>query len=772
MKDFKYLLEQANYFRWSKVVDLKPEQVYKFLSHCDKNGFVFDIYNYLIQMPDYFYIIFNNIDKFDIKERDLKFESKILNYLSPFAQNLEKLTKEKLKENHIYKIFAKHLENEEDKNIFLDIISDHLFNVTQKLNKQDLDILMSEDYINDMIPANEFISKYIKYFAPECLQFVKNYLDIEDISKINFDYTPLPLNFYSGSVQSDKLMLGIKNLDIEFPFYNNFQNMIPILEKQKNRTVKIDNATLNKIFDNNKNFSTIETFNKFIFAIDILLITAYENLNRRFPDDTKSPSYIKAEKESKKFSQYIKNIENVLKTDLITLKKVVINSDFNLQDLILKRAESLSFIVPAMLDDYAKEKIIDLLYSLNKEKAKYFALTSHKTKYLFSNYPEFMLDDTVNERLIASCAEIIKEAKETSVLKKIELGLSSCIDKNQEKLNNYCIQIFDYKEKKEISEILRNLALAFKDISSLINMEDEASILQSCQSINEYIESNNIKNKTTKQFKERIEYYYALEMKTIRLEKIDLFDLLNKINTLKDLKNTAKSKILKIDYSKEIDAIRQESKDYINNFLEKIKFDFDKYYNTWENYFLNNSQDILECKNQTLLDMFNRIIKVSGIENEIKNVLASSEYYFKQLNTITSNAELTPLIVCQLKAVEQFMFACVKFSALNGFGDKFIEDDRQHRFHILKDDWSHVTCFALKNYLIDKVVKNSSNKLLKETGEQIDKMIMEWISKIRNALMHKENIYNIKNVETHKKTSNNIIRVLTCLFVELENKKD
>ena len=321
---------------------------------------------------------------------------------------------------------------------------------------------------------------------------------------------------------------------------------------------------------------------------------------------------------------------------------------------------------------------------------------------------------------------------------------------------------FSPQSTKKLKTLLQNLK-NLPELKDQIFTTDFDEMLNSAEFIVEYAQ----KTKSNKAIKEFLKFANETALYSL-LDSRKSHYIRNQLN------NKLKQEVFKTHFAENIKELEEKysnlAKQKIAEFKEKVKFNYNKYIEIFEQNMNSRYNEYnIYCDNDTFWKTFNRIIK-SYPQEDIRIVFASNEYYYYQLNNITEGAELTPLIVCMIKAIEQYMCCVINYAVNNNLtSSPYIKTDRG-TFHIKNDiinknnNWekTKVSCYELQDYLAQHVINYSKNH--KSFSKDIIEELPDWVDSVRNSHMHKDNVYDILEIKEYIEKSYKIIKLLTMIF--------
>ena len=252
----------------------------------------------------------------------------------------------------------------------------------------------------------------------------------------------------------------------------------------------------------------------------------------------------------------------------------------------------------------------------------------------------------------------------------------------------------------------------------------------------------------------------------------EMFVRIKNKNALEKAYKKIRNQSLEVVYEKEIremkEMIDSKYKKYVEEFHKSQKYSFEKYYAQVETK-LNEEIDFHKyVQNKNFSQIFNKITLTYNAK-EIKELLASNEYYYSKMEDNSEGCELTPLMTCLIKAIEQFMCACISYSYIRGWcSTDVIYDKYKHKLNSI--DWANtkITCSPLKMFIEDNILNNEINYVNKQLKDDIIKCLENFIDNVRNGHFHKHNVFDVDSVEQYVNEAYSSIRSLIAMIIYLE----
>ena len=131
----------------------------------------------------------------------------------------------------------------------------------------------------------------------------------------------------------------------------------------------------------------------------------------------------------------------------------------------------------------------------------------------------------------------------------------------------------------------------------------------------------------------------------------------------------------------------------------------------------------------------------------------------------TQKMELTPIFVCFLKGVEQFLCSFINYILLKKKVKSDIFSFSGKKYKIFNIDWNemHIAGKDLENYLKENFF--IYNKIDEELSNGFSKEMEYWRDKARNGNLHKDNVYNFIEVQKYISCCYNIISILVLTLI-------
>ena len=345
--------------------------------------------------------------------------------------------------------------------------------------------------------------------------------------------------------------------------------------------------------------------------------------------------------------------------------------------------------------------------------------------------------------------DIIKQCQNSKLLTKLRTHLLD----TKLKLENFVEDLFDF-EKNEKQQ-LRKLVL------QLNNTPNQYTLTIPCSALDifklayelktyfiEYGNANNIVNNIIKIIESKS--YYPSIQKVLDIKHItniddvaSLYSIYNKIILEEEY---LKQELFELEYSDIFEKAKAEIEQFKKDFYNNEKFKRDECYNSFKERLLKNISS--NARKELVWKKWNNIIQ-SYKEKEIIECVSTNEYIYSKL--INQDMELTPLLVCYIKSVEQFLCSYIHFMTNN----KLISSN-----NTFKNDWEkHTYGIDLENYISENIHKRHLSKITQNIFDDWTQKSEYWRTKARNGNLHKDNI-------NYKSDLNNFINGCIDLFLK------
>ena len=343
---------------------------------------------------------------------------------------------------------------------------------------------------------------------------------------------------------------------------------------------------------------------------------------------------------------------------------------------------------------------------------------------------------------------------------------------------------------KHITESILILNKLKQENKNLILDNSDSDLLANLFYVYNYINENGINNKTSKAFMNLLfksnayciwpldrykdvdpaEIEYILErQKDDVAESFEKITLLNKIIKIK---GKIKERLFNLEYSDYIEKLKKETDAKIKEFKSKVynnlSYDFDKNYQIAYERIEATTKKIkfdFEDIKKEFAKKYNDIISKYQTQ-EIKDNLATAEYLCSLLEK--QNIELTPIFVCFLKTIEQFLCAYVNYLVANYKVKKqYIKISKSNKnTHVFDVNWNKekVSAIDLQNFIEENYFDINSS-LDSDLIESFSKKMDEWRKKARNGNLHKDNVYDRIKMKEYIECCYTIISVLVLLVL-------
>lgn len=726
-----------------KVAKASYPIVYSALEDLYKYGFYDTLLSELNRSPVSSYIIINNCQHIESKiKHNSEFINAGLKYLNVLFDELAKLSQRELNSRVI-----------EFNKKYGDVIKfSHISNMLKSYKQQYVGM-------GSIFKILDNISEYDELFF--CFQLQGIDKKIKSNAVINnflnkkptkIDYKILPGIFYSKTVvYSQETISKILAYKEEFKLDECFINeILKVCSKHKNEDciVNIDGfyPIIKKYYDTNKNV-IIQDLIKYINIVKLYLDFNFVTEAKNIIENNIKPFYC---------LQNIDWIQANIISMFLDVQALSHNLHQNLNDIInnenidIDTSKNIiqNFDIHYYIHYCSKKELWPFLFFGREERLLY-----DKPEWLVDFFYEY--SDEITSK--CTCEQLIK------INSIIQIETLEYEAYKTDLINNFYNNFIKQKVKSVIFETVKTITQIKDKLYTATNEE----IIQSLCYVNEFIKNYNIKNRET-----------AIFNKFINLVEVsEIMDAYKKFNTLEVINNKFKQKIFILQYEKEIQDIEVQIEKIYSKKIEELKnnlkFNLEKYINIFKGH-LNSRYNELHayCNEANFWKTFTSIVNTYGRE-EILIGFASNEYYYQQLNLYTEGAELTPLLVCLIKTIEQLFCCCINYSINNNLSNSHYISTSKGTFHIKNDiirnnnNWekTKATCFGLKEYIVNHVIYNDTNIISsfvskKEMTELLDK----WVKFVRNSHLHKDNLYNINDVEKHIETSYKVIKYIISLF--------
>lgn len=321
---------------------------------------------------------------------------------------------------------------------------------------------------------------------------------------------------------------------------------------------------------------------------------------------------------------------------------------------------------------------------------------------------------------------------------------------------------YDEKSFFKVKEIISQIRNEIPETRSYIQTLSQDQIINSAYLI--HCKSKELKN----QNKRLIDKFNSL----IKDYLSDMFKWINEVNLLKSAKQKIRKKTLNVVYEEEMREIEEmvdsQYKKYVEEFHKSNSYSFDKYYAKVEEK-LNSKKDFYKfVSGGNFSEVFGNIVQAYK-SKEIKDLLASNEYYYDKLKDSVGGVELTPLMTCLIKAIEQFMCAVIKYAHSKGY--TAINEIKEQKINYINWDECKITCNPLKCFIEDYILNNENNNINSKVNfkKEIVENLNNFILNVRNGHFHKHNIFDAYDVEEYINDSYSTIRGLIAMIIYLEN---
>lgn len=735
------LLGKDDYINMDDRLMIKVSDVYykllTYYSICDYYSLLgFMSQNYFVT-----YLSLRYVQENDIQPRNLLFEER-LNKFFGYYYNLLKNAYDLGVDAFIESSYKKHVLNCENFHLKPLTIEDYT-------NKFDYQLRM-------LLGMTSFNNEYL-----ECSKDV--YLAVNEFIEINADI--LNKNVYMKEVFSDEIKLrpfSVDKLDItkfficepnddfncDLKYFKGFLG-----EKYGNQIYGIYSHCIN----NNKYFSP--SSNIFDFNEDK---TCYELYLLRQVMQVLSSLACMAGYED--YESYILNDLDELKNcpiaDLVYCTNVLFNSKINILDLfknvINSMLKAISFKVLIGCSDDCKIKWYDFLTNFTKinsiigeVRIPFYKLSSEAIGKIgcenFELFVEYFCNrvdfDTIS--FMQDNRDIIEGCKDVTLLNKLRNHLKGAIAYDED---NLCYTFMDVPHQR-VRALIKQLNNENRDFVLDIPF-DNIELLKTIYNIKKNILDVGKKNKTLKDFIKLIEEAVGDKVSTIEGKSVfdTLVDEYEKYLTLNLECEYIKERIFFVEFKDNLENAMVTINDFKKDFYEKSKYKKNDYYDMFKERLL---KDVAQEQRELYFKKWSQIISKFQ-ESEIIDGVSTNEYVYKML--INQDMELTPLLVCYLKATEQFLCAYIHYMSNKGLTpfDK-----------VLPKDWENKLGMGL---FLEEHIKNNIHVPHNITiGDDLFTDWCDastyWRTKARNGNLHKENVNKRSDLEAFIKGCIKLIRL-------------
>lgn len=357
-------------------------------------------------------------------------------------------------------------------------------------------------------------------------------------------------------------------------------------------------------------------------------------------------------------------------------------------------------------------------YKLKSEEISRLANTN------FEIFVEYFCNrlDFDNIEFMQKNRSVIDKCDDEKLLNKIKNKLKDIIAFYEEKIN-YVFMDIPHSKLRTLIKQLNNSS------DYTVNIPfDEMEIIKAIYDIQRNILDVNKKNKTTKEIVKLINESVANKT-MIALDKVDfdvLVDLYQEYRNLTIEYEYIKERIFYVEYKDIFEKATETIANFKKEFYNKIKYDKNNYYEIFKNRLLS---DVEDSKKEVFFKKWSQIIEKYN-KNEIIDGVSTNEYVHEML--IRQDMELTPLLVCYLKAAEQFMCAYIHYMSNKGITPRDVK---------LPQDWENKLGMGL---FLEEFIKNNIHEpykdKLKNLYDEWSSAAEYWRLTARNSHLHKENV--------------------------------
>ena len=391
--------------------------------------------------------------------------------------------------------------------------------------------------------------------------------------------------------------------------------------------------------------------------------------------------------------------------------------------------------------------------------------------YIFENHLSFLKRSKSYqlEKIILRNVDKIDNFTDVEDLKIVTELVERALSYTTQQYNNEVNRcIYDKKEFDKVLEVVSKVRMELPEIRNSIQTFTQEQIFDSLYFIDNYF-------KRVKQKNKKIVHTFN---NAIKDNFKDIFIIIKNKKALEKCYKNVKNKTLEIVYAEEVAEMKkiidEEYKKYLEEIKNSKKYSFEKYYaKVKENL---DAETIFYdfVNNRKFSEVFNKIIlSYNDKALEIKNLLSSNEYYYSQLQESAEGCELTPLMTCLIKAIEQFMCACIKYAHNNKLCDTNTIVDNNYKYEINNINWikTKITCTPLKNFIEKNILENKDNYIDEKLKNKIINNLENFIENVRNGHFHKHNLFSLRNIKQYVEDSYEVIKGLIAMFVYFEENK-
>jgi len=736
----------GNTFRydWLEDVELDLSKMYKYLLGIYQLGAFVDLKNIFKNLPIVSYCSIKNADNLNLQTRDLHFETKSLLLLEDSINIVKNLSTKEI-EDYCEELY----DSKEYVSDVLNFIQIIKFSKFENINFtiDNIGYKITEHIIYDKTVEHDFISRLFKIFDED--MSIKNFnffeKDIKDfIIFFDKEYENQEIDFLISEEQ--------KNLDKVFYGEKLGQRLFEI------KKYAIEHENFIKHEDIYKYFNTKKLEPIFYITSSIIKYLSVLNL---IQEDEVFDEYIL--KYYDLFTHFLSSHGFFIESSSITEYLNLRPGDIKLTLLcpIIQRLKNRPFNVQLKLKD-----MIAIYYTRGLGN---FDLSDELIVEIFLSHPktfvEILKQNPFYIDIIIQNFELIKNNENTLNI------LNNGIKEIRKEFEKNIKEDWDNINKKEAILLLNKLKLENKNL--ILDKIDE-NILLNIYNTYQYIKDNKIKNKTTKDFnrfllKENNRVKATYQVENWKEESLDdsfkIFSLLIKANKIED---QIKENLFNFEFSDLIGNIKAEAeckiKEFKSSFFNKISYNFEKNYSIAYEKICSKSQQLcININNNNFTDNYNQILSKYKTK-EIQDNLATAEYMFSLLKE--QKMELTPIFVCFLKAVEQFLCAFVNHIIVNKKAktDMIKTDTGIVKFSKVNWEKMKVSAKNLEDFIVENYFDHN-NHLDSNLKTLFLSKMHEWRFNARNGNLHKDNVYDMYKMQEYIECCYVIISVLVLLII-------
>lgn len=459
-------------------------------------------------------------------------------------------------------------------------------------------------------------------------------------------------------------------------------------------------------------------------------------------------------------------------SDLVYCNKIMFNSKINILDLfknvINSMLKAISFRVLIECNDDCKIKWYEFLMNftrvnsiIGKVNIPFYKLSGEAIDKIgrenFGLFVEYFCNrlDFDNITFMQNNRNIIEACNDIELLNKLKNQLKNIIFYNEESIN----YIFMDLPHQKLRGLIKQLNIENRDFALDIPY-DNMELFKTIYNIKKNILDVGKKNKTLKDIIKLINESVA--DKILAGEDVTDFntivEMYEKYNTLYVESEYIKERIFYVEYKDNLENAIATAEQFKKDFYNKIKYKKNDYYDMFKKRLL---EDVSLEQRDLYFKKWTQIISKFQ-EAEIIDAVSTNEYVYKML--INQDMELTPLLVCYLKATEQFLCAYIHYMSGKGL-TPFNK--------VLPDDWENKLGMGL---FLEEHIKNNIHIPHKSTVGDI--LFTDWCTtstywrtKARNGNLHKENVNKKSDLEDFIKGCIKLIRLTLEISLKFDKNK-